>query len=107
MKPLGVGALQRHPRYPDIKTFEEQGIKDIDTNNWYAIFVPIKTPAAIVEALNKTIRKSLDNAELRAKLIGNGTEPAPSTPGELAALLQRDTEKWGKLIRARGIKIEQ
>ena len=107
VKPLGIGAPQRHPRYPEIKTFEEQGIKNIDTNNWYAIFVSIKTPPALVEMLNKTIRKSLETPELRAKLIANGTEPAPSTPAELAALLKHDTEKWGTLIRTRGIKIEQ
>lgn len=107
LKPLGMGAQKRHPRYPDIPTLEEQGIKDIDTNNWYAAFVSIKTPPETVARLNAAIAKSLQTPELRTKMIANGTEPAPSSAGELAALLKRDTDKWGALIRARNIKVEQ
>lgn len=107
LKPLGVGASRRHPLFPDVKTLDEQGIKDVDTNNWYGVFASIKTPAATVDRLNATIRKSLETPDLRSRMIANGTEPAASTPAELAALLKSDTEKWGNLIRARNIKIDQ
>ena len=107
LKPLAVAAPRRHPRYPDLKTLEEQGIKGVDTNNWYGLFVSIKTPPPVIAGLNKAVRAALANPDLSAKMLANGTEPAPSSPEDLAALLKRDTEKWADLIRARNIKIEQ
>ena len=106
LKALGVASSKRHPALPDVKTLEEQGIKGVDTNNWYALFAPAKTPPATVESLNKAVRNALANPALRDKLLKTGAEPAPSTPQELAALLKRDTDKWAKLIRAKKIKAE-
>ena len=106
LKALGVASSKRHPSLPDVKTLEEQGIKGVDTNNWYALFAPAKTPPATVESLNKAVRNALSNPALRDKLLKTGAEPAPSTPQELAALLKRDTDKWAKLIRAKNIKAE-
>jgi tripartite-type tricarboxylate transporter receptor subunit TctC len=106
LKAIGIAAAKRHPVLPDVKTLEEQGIQGIDTNNWYALFVPIKTPPETVEALNKAVRATLTNPAVSAKLLASGAEPAPSTPAELTALLKRDTEKWAKLIKAKGIQAE-
>ncbi|MGL3109106.1 Bug family tripartite tricarboxylate transporter substrate binding protein [Bradyrhizobium sp. BR 1432] len=106
LRAVGVAAPKRHPALPDVKTFEEQGFKGIDTNNWYAIFVSSKTPLAVVETLNKAVRASLTAPDVNAKLIALGAEPAPSTPDELAALLKTDTEKWSALIKAKNIRGE-
>lgn len=103
---IGVAAPKRHPALPDVKTFEEQGFKGIDTNNWYAIFVSSKSPPAVVEPLNKAVRASLSAPDVNAKLTALGAEPAPSTPDELAALLKTDTEKWAALIKAKSIRGE-
>jgi len=106
LKALGVASSKRHPSLPDVKTLEEQGIKGVDTNNWYALFAPAKTPPEVVEALNKAVRNTLANPAVREKLLKAGTEPAPSTPQELATLQKRDAEKWAKLIRAKNIKAD-
>jgi tripartite-type tricarboxylate transporter receptor subunit TctC len=106
LKPLGMASSKRHPALPDIKTLEEQGISGVDTNNWYAIFAPAKTPPATIEALNVALRKTLSNPAVHDRLLQTGAEPAPSTPEELTALLQQDTEKWAKLIKAKNIKPE-
>jgi len=106
LKALGIASPKRHPSLPDVKTLEEQGIRGVDTNNWYAIFAPAKTPPAVVDAVNKAIRLSLANAAVRDKLVKSGAEPAPSSPAELSALLQRDLDKWSALIRAKHIKAE-
>ncbi|WP_208758095.1 Bug family tripartite tricarboxylate transporter substrate binding protein [Bradyrhizobium zhanjiangense] len=106
LRAIGVAAPKRHPALPDVKTFEEQGFKGIDTNNWYAIFVSSKTPPAVVETLNKAVRASLSAPDVNAKLTALGAEPAPSTPEELAALLKTDTEKWAALIKAKNIRGE-
>jgi tripartite-type tricarboxylate transporter receptor subunit TctC len=104
LKALGLAASRRHPALPDVKTLEEQGIKNVDTNNWYALFAPVKTPVAILEALNKAVRQTMDNPQLKDKLLKSGAEPAPSTSKELASILKQDTEKWAKLIRAKNIR---
>jgi tripartite-type tricarboxylate transporter receptor subunit TctC len=106
LKALGVASGKRHPSLPDVKTLEEQGIKGVDTNNWYALFAPAKTPPDIVEALNKAVRNTLANPAVREKLLKTGTEPVGSTPQELAAIQKRDTEKWATLIRAKNIRAE-
>ena len=106
LKALGVASGKRHPSLPDVKTLEEQGIKGVDTNNWYALFAPAKTPPDVVEALNKAVRNTLANPAVREKLLKTGTEPVGSTAEELAAIQKRDTAKWAALIRAKNIKAE-
>jgi tripartite-type tricarboxylate transporter receptor subunit TctC len=106
LKALGLASPQRHPALPEVKTLDEQGIKGVDTINWYAFFVSAKTPTAIVESLNKAVRNTLNTPAVRDRLLQSGAEPAPSTPQELTALLKHDTEKWAKLIKAKNIKAE-
>lgn len=106
LKALGVASGKRHPSLPDVKTLEEQGIKGVDTNNWYALFAPAKTPPDVVAAINKALRSTLADPAVREKLLKTGTEPVGSTPQELAAIQKRDTEKWAKLIRAKNIRAE-
>lgn len=106
LKALGIAAPTRHPALPDVRTLEEQGIKGVDTINWYAFFVSAKTLPAVVAALNKAVRDTLDTPAVRDRLLQSGAEPAPSTPQELAVLLKHDTDKWARLIRAKNIKAE-
>ena len=102
LRAIGVAAAHRHPSLPDVPTFQEQGLEGVDTNNWYAIFVHAKTAPELVASLNQAIRTALQAAA--STLLAMGTEAAPSSPAELAALLKSDTEKWGALIKAKAIK---
>ncbi len=104
LKPLGIAAGKRHPALPEVKTLDEQGIRNVDTNNWYALFASIKTPAPLIEALNKAVRQTMNDPVLKDKLLKGGAEPAPSSPRELATILRQDTDKWARLIKAKNIK---
>ena len=106
LKAMGLASNRRHPALPEVKTLAEQGIANVDTNNWYALFAPVKTPAATVQAISEAVRRALNNPALKARLLDSGAEPAPSTPAELAALLKVDTDKWARLIRDKKIKPE-
>jgi tripartite-type tricarboxylate transporter receptor subunit TctC len=106
LRAIGIAAPKRHPALPDVPTLEEQGIKGVDTVNWYAFFVPAKTPPAVIEALNKAVRATLATPAVRDKLIASGADPRATTPQELAALVKSDSEKWARLIKAKGIKVE-
>lgn len=106
LKPIGIAAAQRHPALPEVKTLAEQGIPNVDTNNWYALFAPAATPLATVAALNEAVRRALSQPGVKARLLDAGTEAAPSTPAELASLLKRDTDKWARLIQDKKIRAE-
>lgn len=106
LKAIGLASARRHPALPDVKTLAEQGIANVDTNNWYALFAPVKTPAATVQALSEAVRRALNHPALKTRLLDSGAEPAPSTPAELAAVLKQDTDKWARLIRDKKIKPE-
>jgi tripartite-type tricarboxylate transporter receptor subunit TctC len=106
LKPLGIAAPKRSGALPDVPTLEEQGIMGVESNNWYALFVPAKTPGARVDELNAAVRKVLTSEPYRTRLAESGAEPKPSTPAELAALVTADTAKWGKIIKEKGIRDE-
>ena len=75
-------------------------------NNRYALFVPAKTPPATINAINEAVHKTLGTPAVSEKLLASGALPSASTPQELAALPKRDTEKWGKLMKAQKITPE-
>jgi tripartite-type tricarboxylate transporter receptor subunit TctC len=106
LKAIGIAAAKRHPLLPAVRTLAEQGLPGVDTSNWYALFVPAKTPPPVIDALNEAMRRTLALPAVSEKLLASGTTPAPSTQQELSALLKRDTEKWGRLIRAKRISPE-
>jgi len=106
LKALGIAAPKRSPVLPDLATLAEQGLPGVDSDNWYALFVPAKTPPATIAALNAAVRAALATPALSERLVASGTVPAPSTPEELAALVRHDTQKWGALIRAKNIRPE-
>lgn len=106
LKPIGIAAAKRHPALPEVKTLAEQGIPNVDTNNWYALFAPAATPPATVTALNEAVRRVLSQPGVKARLLEAGTEAAPSTPAELASLLKHDTDKWARMIQDKKIRAE-
>jgi len=106
LKPIGIAAAKRHPLLPEVKTFDEMGIKGVDSDNWYALFAGKATPAADIERLNQAVRRTLANEAVAAKLMASGAVPAASSPAELATLLRNDTAKWARVIKAKNIKPE-
>ncbi len=103
LRAIGIAASKRHPQLPNVRTLAEQGIPGVDTNNWYALFAPAKTPPAVIAALNAAVRKTLAAPAVHEKLLASGAVPSPSSPQELTVLLKHDTEKWDKLIKAKKI----
>ena len=103
LRAIGIAATKRHPLLPEVRTLAEQGLPGVDTNNWYALFAPAKTPPAVINALNEAVRRTLATAAISEKLRASGAVPSASSPQELAAMLKRDTEKWGALVKAKKI----
>jgi tripartite-type tricarboxylate transporter receptor subunit TctC len=101
-----VTSPRRLPALPDVPTVAEQGLTGYDSTGWFGVVAPAGTPAAIVERLNAEITAALNDDEIKARMRNLGVEPAPSTPAEFEAYIKSETQKWGKVIKAAGIKIE-
>lgn len=106
LKAIGIAAPQRTPALPDVPTLAEQGFPNVDGNNWFGLFVTAETPREDIDRLNGAIQRVLKDPQVREKLIAAGSEPSPSTPEELGAMVQADTAKWGKLVRDANIQAE-
>ena len=103
---LAVTSSKRSSALPDVPTVAESGLPGFEASNWFGLMTPAGTPADIVARLNAETAKALQAPEVRARLVGLGCEIQSSTPQEFQALLRSETEKWAKVIKASGAKVE-
>ena len=103
---LAVGSPKRHPVAPNVATFGEIGIKDIEVDLWYAFFAPSKTAAPVVNRLNSEISAILRLPEISDLLKRAGMDASASTTDELTQLVNKDYPRWGEVIRRNGITAE-
>jgi tripartite-type tricarboxylate transporter receptor subunit TctC len=103
---LAVGSPKRHPVAPNVATFGELGIKDIEVDLWYAFFAPSKTSAPVVNRLNSEISAILKLPEISDLLKRAGMDASSSTTDELLQLVKKDYPRWGEVIRRNGISAE-
>jgi tripartite-type tricarboxylate transporter receptor subunit TctC len=106
LRPIGVASKSRAPVLPNVPTLDEQGIKDVYADNWYALFAPAKTPAPVIAKLNAAVNAVLKDPETAKKLIDAGAVPAAGTSAQLGELLASELERWGKVIKEKNIKPE-
>jgi tripartite-type tricarboxylate transporter receptor subunit TctC len=100
---LAVGSNKRHPVASEVPTFVELGYKEVDVDLWYAFFVPTKTPPAVVSKLNAEFTSILQQPNVREVLGKAGLDASASTPEELAAIVNKDYPRWGRVIQLKGI----
>jgi tripartite-type tricarboxylate transporter receptor subunit TctC len=103
---LAVTTAKRSPAAPELPTVAEAGVPGFDVAGWYALFVPAKTPPAIVEKMHIDTVTALSDPVVKAKLEQVGMVVAGSTSEELAALLQFEIEKWGAVIKDAKITLD-
>ena len=103
---LAVGSRQRSPAAPDIPTVAEAGVPGFENVTWYGLFAPVKTPAEVVTKLNAQVVQILSDPEMAQRLASQGAEPRSTTPDELARFMRVEFERWKKVIKAAGIKLE-
>ena len=96
---LATTGPKRTALMPNVPTVAESGFPEFEAMNWYAFVAPAKTPRDIIDFWNREIVKALKDPQVAADLSKNGLDPAPSTPQELARYIERENEKWSKVIR--------
>lgn len=104
---LGVTSLKRSPAAPEIPTMAEQGLPGFEATSWFSLMAPANLPSDLQKRLNDLTRQTLNQAEVRNKLLASGLDPAPGSPQALSKLIQSETNKWGRVIYKSGAKLEQ
>jgi tripartite-type tricarboxylate transporter receptor subunit TctC len=106
LRGLAVTSAQPSALAPGLPTMAQSGLAGYESVAAHAIFAPARTPLPVIQRLNAEIKRYIDLPEIRERLLSAGIEPVASSPEELASLVASDTAKWGKVIRAAGIKAD-
>ncbi len=106
LRALAVSTVKRSAAFPEVPTVQEQGVADFEVDSWYAMFVPAKTPKAVIERLNKALNKVVADPEIKDKLLGQGSEAVGGTPEALGKVVHAELAKWSRLVKDANIKME-
>jgi len=106
LRALGVIAPQRSPVLPDVPTVAEAGLPQFEVTTWYGLLAPAGTPRTIIARLNAELGRIMHDPTLAQRFAATGTEPLTSTPEEFGDYIKQEIAKWGKVVRAAGLKAD-
>ena len=106
LKALAISTPQRSPLLPNIPTFREAGILDVEATAWIGMVAPGKTPPAIIERLNREFVAAMQDPVVAEKLRAQYMDPRPNSPTEFAAFMQEELKRWGPVIRRSGATVD-
>ena len=105
LRALAVSSIQRSPVTPQVPTVAESGFPGFETVTWFGLMAPAGTPEAIVTRLHTEAVKALRRPDVQSELKGQGAAATiDKGPADMAAYIQSETQKWGKVINALGLK---
>ena len=106
LRSLGVTSAKRMASLPDMPTLNETGVPGFDVGGWFGFSVPAGTPESIVNQLNSEFRKAIADPGVRQKLMAQGMDLTESSPEQFAAFIRSEIDRWTKVVRATGAKVE-
>jgi tripartite-type tricarboxylate transporter receptor subunit TctC len=106
LRALATGSRTRIEPLPDLPTVAESGFKDFEVDAWFGLVAPAKTPKQTVSQLAGWFTAALQVPEVRAKLVGQGLYPVGTCGADFGALLRRQYEDYGRVLREANIKAE-
>jgi tripartite-type tricarboxylate transporter receptor subunit TctC len=106
LRALAVLSPQRFPAAPEIPSAVEAGFPGLDSSVWFGLFAPAATPKVIIAKINRDVVAGLQAPETRSALAAQGAEAVPTTPEAFDAFVKSEIAKWGKVIKAAGIRAE-
>ena len=107
LKPIAVGAMQRVPSAPDVPTTVEVGMANLQTENWYGMVAPAKTPPQVVAVLNKAAVEAMKDPTVVEKLASQGAILVGDSPEHFRDFIDSETKKWAKVIVDAGVHTEK
>jgi tripartite-type tricarboxylate transporter receptor subunit TctC len=106
LRAIAVTSAERAPALPNIPTIAESGLPGFEASSWFGLLAPSGTPAAVVARINADVNQWLQTAEAKEKLLAQGAAPAGGTPEQFAAHIRAETEKWAKVVKVSGAKVD-
>ncbi len=106
LRPLAVSGATRSPQLPDVPTMAEAGLPGYAAYVWLGLMAPKGTPAAIIDKLNREVKAALTAPEVKAYFLETGIEIAGSSPTEMDAYFREERDRWARVIRESGAKID-
>ena len=107
VRPLAVGTLERSPALPDVPTVAEQGCPGFEAALWLGIMAPANTPKPIVDKLHKALVEIVAAPDFKTAMNANGAEPLSSpTPEQFTTMLEGEVDRYVKVTKAIGIKLD-
>jgi tripartite-type tricarboxylate transporter receptor subunit TctC len=106
LRALAVTTTQRYPGLPDVPTMQEAGVAGYDAAAWFGILAPAGTPRDVVTKLNAEVNRIVMLPDVRERFDQQGAVPNPGTPEQFGAFIKSEIEKWSKVVKASGAKVE-
>ena len=106
LRALGVSTLKRAAAAPDVPTIAESGLRGFDVSNWQGITAPLKTPRPIVTQLNQALLATLKLPGMPEALAAQGLEAAGSTPEDFSKLIRSELDRYTRVVKTAGIKVD-
>jgi tripartite-type tricarboxylate transporter receptor subunit TctC len=106
LRAIGVASPRRVQGFDSIPTLGEQGLSGFEAWAWQGMVAPAKTPAAVIDTLNKALNKAIATEAVKTRFEALGLEAIPGSPQDMAAYARAEREKWGKLIKAKAISLD-
>lgn len=103
VRPIVVTGAKRHPSLPDTPTLAESGIRNFEALAYWGVIAPAKTPPAIVEKMNAEIQKALKDPAVAERLAAQGMTVTGQGPAEFKAFMQKEIDRWRKVVKENGI----
>lgn len=106
LRPLAISGSVRSPQLPDVPTLDESGLSGYSAYVWLGLLAPKGTPAPIIERLNREVIAALAAPEVKSYFSGAGIEAVGSTPAEFEAYFREERDRWARVVKESGAKIE-
>jgi tripartite-type tricarboxylate transporter receptor subunit TctC len=106
LRALAVGTARRSPAVPDVPTVAELGYPGFEAALWLGIVAPAGTPPRVVERLARELNAIVATPDFREAMDKNGAEPISNTPEQFATLIRQEADRYGKVVKALGIKLD-
>lgn len=106
LRALGVTTLKRVPSLPDIATVAESGLPGFEVASWYGLIGPAGVRHEVANRINAEIQRMIEDTDVRERLKKDGAEPTPSSTDEFAQMIRSDIQKWMKVVKTIGIRVD-